>query len=82
MATREINIDNLVNGDFLVYDDETSQTPDGDGEFVRTPPAAFVAIPAAIAGGESPTEAEHNALRAALLGVRDALVASKFMLPA
>lgn len=56
---RGINLEGIADGDLLRYD----ATP---GQFVKlTPPTAPV-VPAAIAGGESPTEAEFNALRAAL----------------
>lgn len=69
---RSIDIEGIADGDLLKYD----TTP---GEFVKlTPPvvvAAPSAVPAAISGGESPTEAEHNALRTALVDTRAQLVA-------
>lgn len=72
MATREINTTGLVDGDFLRYDDEA---PGGDGEFKRQGPVTGVAVtPAAISGGEAPTEAEFNALRAHVAALRAALV--------
>lgn len=38
-----------------------------------------VAVPAAIAGGEAPTEAEHNALRTFASAAHDALVSAGIM---
>ena len=71
MATREINIEGLVEGDFLKYDDES---PSGDGEFVRQPAVEVAGVfPAAISGGEAPTEAEFLALRTRLLNLETAL---------
>jgi hypothetical protein len=56
---RGINLEGIADGDLLRYD----TTP---GQFVKlTPPDAPV-VPAAITGGEPPTEAEYNALRLAL----------------
>lgn len=40
---------------------------------------AYVATLAAISGGESPTEAEHNATRTAINSLRDALVSAGIM---
>lgn len=41
--------------------------------------AAFVATPAALTGGESPTEAEHNALRDLCVGLKAAVVNAGLM---
>lgn len=69
---RAINIEDLADGDLLRWDAD-------EGEFVRLAPAAAVSIPAltssAITGGESPTEAEHNALRTDVAALRTALAA-------
>jgi hypothetical protein len=44
-------------------------------------PAAAITIPAAITGGESPTEAEFNALRTVVASMAAALVAHKIVAP-
>lgn len=69
---RSIDLSDIEDGDLIRYDLDNE-------EFVRLEPPVVVAapsaVPAAISGGESPTEAEHNALRTALVDTRAQLVA-------
>lgn len=69
---RSIDITGLADGDFLRWD----STP---GEFVVVHPPTAPAIPAAITGGESPTEAEFLALRTALATLVTGLTTAGFI---
>lgn len=68
--TREINITGMQDWDLLRYDA-------ADEEFKRVTVAQVLAhtaqaapsVPAAITGGDSPTEAEHNALRTTVASI-------------
>lgn len=66
---RAVNTANLVDGSILRWDL-------ADGEFKANVPGTLPAIPDAITGGESPTEAEFLALRTALVQTHAVLVAS------
>lgn len=70
---REVIIDtgNLDEGDILVWD--------GEGFSALNKPAGPGTIPAAITGGQSPTEAEHNALRQYVEDIKDALIESNIL---
>jgi hypothetical protein len=46
------------------------------GEWKVRAPGTAITVPAAITGGESPTEAEHNALITALNDIKAALTAA------
>lgn len=70
---RDINIEGIADGDLLAYNA-------ADSEFQPLTPPTEVSIPAAITGGEAPTEAEHNALRLAVANLQAALVAAGLML--
>lgn len=69
---RSIDLSDIEDGDLLRYDADNE-------EFVRLEPPVVVSIPAAITGGEAPTEAEHNALRLALVNFQAALLAAGLM---
>lgn len=69
---RGINLEGVADGDFFRYD----STP---GQLVKVTPPTAPAIPAAITGGEPPTEAEHNALRLALANLVTAMTTAGFL---
>lgn len=69
---RAIDLTDIADGDLLRYEADTD-------EFVKLTPPTAVSIPAAISGGESPTEAEHNALRLAVSDFQAALVTAGLM---
>lgn len=66
---RRINVEDLEDGDLLAWD-ATAEA------FVRLEPPVVVSIPAAITGGEAPTEAEFNALRTAVANLQAGLLAA------
>lgn len=69
---RAIDITNIADGDLLRYEADTD-------EFVKLTPPTVVAFPAAITGGEAPTEAEFLALRTACVDLQAALLAAGLM---
>jgi len=69
-----IDTESLTAGDILIWDGTDFSTV--------SPATEPGSIPAALTGGESPTEAEHNALITYVVALKDALITGGALLEA